>query len=256
MQRVGDHMTENICQFSKNLRRNMTVRIYGTDGLPILVFPTQDAMSDNFENFGMIDTLKDFIDGGQIQLFCVDTVDCETWSNVWGDKIWRAARQENYYRYIIEEVMPLIREKNSSVRLPIATGCSLGGLHSAIVFLRRPELFGGMLSLSGVYDAKFFFDGWLNSALYDNSPTDFLANMSANHRYIELYNAKKIILCVGQGRWEEEGLRTTAILRDIFRTKQIAAQTDFWGYDVDHDWLWWKKQILYFLPEFLKEATR
>ena len=256
MQRVGDHMTENICQFSKNLRRNMTVRIYGTDGLPILVFPTQDAMSDNFENFGMIDTLKDFIDGGQIQLFCVDTVDCETWSNVWGDKVWRVLRQESYYRYIIEEVMPLIREKNSSVRLPIVTGCSLGGLHSAIVFLRRPELFGGMLSLSGVYDAKFFFDGWLNSALYDNSPTDFLANMSANHRYIELYNAKKIILCVGQGRWEEEGLRTTAILRDIFRTKQIAAQTDFWGYDVDHDWLWWKKQILYFLPEFLKEATR
>lgn len=255
MQRVGDYMTENICQFSKNLRRNMTIRIYGKEGLPILVFPTQDAMSDNFENFGMIDTLKNFIDGGQIQLFCVDTVDVESWSNVWGDKVWRASRQESYYRYIIEEVMPLIREKNSSGRLPIVTGCSLGGFHSAIVFLRRPELFGGMLSLSGVYDAKFFFDGWLNPVLYDNSPTDFLANMPANHKYIELYNAKKIILCVGQGRWEEEGRRTTEIMRDIFRAKKIAAQTDFWGYDVDHDWFWWKKQILYFLPEFLKEAT-
>jgi esterase/lipase superfamily enzyme len=62
-------------------------------------------------------------------------------------------------------------------------------------------------------------------------------------------------LCVGQGRWEEEGRRTTEIMRDIFRAKKIAAQTDFWGYDVDHDWFWWKKQILYFLPEFLKEAT-
>ncbi|MBR4382637.1 MAG: esterase, partial [Selenomonadaceae bacterium] len=78
----------------------MTIKPYGAGGLPILVFPTQDAMSDNFENFGMIDTLKDFIDGGQIQLFCVDTVDQETWSNIWGDKVWRAARQESYSRYI------------------------------------------------------------------------------------------------------------------------------------------------------------
>ena len=232
----------------------MTIKTYGAGGLPILVFPTQDAMSDNFENFGMIDTLKDFIDGGAIQLFCVDTVDQETWSNIWGDKVWRAARQESYYRYIIEEVLPLIREKNSSGKLPIVIGCSLGGLHAAITFLRRPELFGGMLSLSGVCDAKFFFDGWLDSVLYDNSPTDFLANMPPNHPYIKIYNTKKIILCVGQGRWEEEGIRTTAIMRDIFKAKKINAQPDFWGFDVDHDWLWWKRQIIYFLPQFLEGA--
>ena len=129
-------------RYSKNLRRNMNVKIYGVGGLPILVFPTQDAMSDNFENFGMIDTLEEFIKSGQIQLFCVDTVDIETWSNVYGDKVWRAARQESYYNYIIEEVLPLIQEKNLSKKLPIVAGCSLGGLHSAIVFFRRPELFG------------------------------------------------------------------------------------------------------------------
>ena len=66
--------------------------------------------------------------------------------------------------------MQEIREKNSTGKLPVACGCSLGGLHSAIVFLRRPEFFAGMLSLSGVYDAKIFFDGWSNSTLYDNSP--------------------------------------------------------------------------------------
>ena len=26
---------------------------------------------------------------------------------------------------------------------------------------------------------------------------------------------------------------------------------DFWGYDVEHDWPWWKKQIRYFLPYLL-----
>lgn len=234
---------------SKNLNRNMTIKTYGEGGVPFLIFPTQDAMSDNFENFGMIDTLKNFIDEKKIQLFCVDTIDIETWSNVWGDKNWRAARQENYYNYIIEEVLPFIHEKNGN--LPVASGCSLGGLHAAIVFFRRPELFAGILSLSGVYDAKFFFDGWSNETLYNNSPTDFLQNISPTHDYIKIYNAKKIILCIGQGRWEDEGRRTTAIMKNIFAEKKISAWTDFWGFDVDHDWIWWKKQILYFLPKFL-----
>ena len=246
---------ENICWYSGNLQRDMNVKIYGGGGLPLLIFPTQDAMSDNFENFGMIDTLKNFIDANKIQLFCVDTVDSESWSNIFGDKVWRAARQESYYNYIIEEVLPLIRNKNSSKKLPIAIGCSLGALHAAIVFLRRPELFGGMLAMSGVYDTKFLFDGWLNPTLYDNSPIEFLSNMPANHPYISIYNTKKIIFCIGQGRWEEEGLRTTAILKNIFAEKKINAWTDFWGYDVDHDWVWWKKQIVYFLPKFFEEEV-
>ena len=144
---------------SQHLDRNMNIRIYGSaDGTPILVFPTQDAMSDNFENFGMIDALAN--DLGRVQLFCVDTVDTETWSNTWGDKSWRAWRQEAYYTYIISEVLPFISMENSSGRMPLAAGCSLGAMHAAIVFFRRPDLFGGVLALSGVYDAKFFTDGW------------------------------------------------------------------------------------------------
>ena len=84
------------------------IKIYGERGISFLIFLTQDAVSDNLENFGMIDTLKDFIDAGRIQLFCVDTVDIESWSNVYGDKVWCAARQESYYRYIVEEVLPMI----------------------------------------------------------------------------------------------------------------------------------------------------
>jgi len=25
---------------------------------------------------------------------------------------------------------------------------------------------------------------------------------------------------------------------------------DLWGYDVNHDWPWWKKMIIYFLGKF------
>ena len=106
---------KDISWFSQNLQRDMSVRTYGASGVPILVFPTQDAMSDNFENFDMINTLSDYIDDNKIQLFCVDTVDVETWSNVWGDKSWRANRQESYYNYIIEEVLPFVNPHPTKV---------------------------------------------------------------------------------------------------------------------------------------------
>ena len=237
---------------SERLGKGMGIRVYGHGGRPVLVFPTQDSMCDNFENFGMIDTLAEPIENGRIQLFCVDTVDSESWSNVWGDKGWRAARQETYYDYIIEEVLPFIRSESGGA-LPIVTGCSMGATHSVIVFFRRPELFSGVLAMSGVYDARYFFDGWMNETLYWNSPVDFLAGLPQDHPYVDLYNQKKMVLCIGQGQWEDEGRVTTARLRDIFNEKGIHAWVDFWGYDVDHDWPWWKKQIVYFLPYLMGE---
>ena len=42
---------------------------------------------------------------------------------------------------------------------------------------------------------------------------------------------------------------------DVLYGKDIHAWVDFWGYDVDHDWDWWKKQFAYFLPFVLREQT-
>lgn len=242
--------------FSPNLQKDMCVRVYGSGEKPMIVFPVQEGMHDNFENFGMIDTLAGDINSGRVQLFCVDTVDKESWSNVWGDKGWRAERQQSYYDYIIEEVVPFVRQTNGTGHLPVAMGCSLGALHAAIVFFRRPAMFGGLMALSGFYDAKFFFGGWSDGTLYDNSPVDFLSNISPEHDYIHIYNEKRIVLCVGQGRWEEEGRRTLSLLQDIFAVKGIDAWVDFWGYDVEHDWYWWQKQMVYFLPYVLEETPK
>lgn len=236
-----------ITHYSQNLQREMHILVHGHSGRPFLVFPCQDSMCDNFENFGMTDTLSDYINDGRIQLFSVDTVDKESWSDIYGDKGHRSYIQECYYHYIVDEVIPLIHQYNQTGLLPYATGCSLGATHAAIVFFRRPDLFEGVLGLSGCYDAPHFWDNWCDGRLYDNSPVHFLANMPRDHYYIELYNQKKIILCVGQGRWEGECIRTTRVLHDIFQEKGIHGWTDFWGYDVDHDWPWWKKQIRYFM---------
>ena len=37
----------------------------------------------------------------------------------------------------------------------------------------------------------------------------------------------------------------------VLDAKGIHAWVDFWGYDVDHDWGWWYKQVEYYLPFLL-----
>ncbi|MBR3622078.1 MAG: esterase [Selenomonadaceae bacterium] len=242
---------QEVTFISQNLHKEMNIYVYGGGEVPMIVFPTQCAMRDNWENFGMIETLAPDIESGRIQLFTVDSVDDESFMNLWGDMDYRAIRQEAYYEYVVEELVPFVQKYNGTGVLPIAAGIDLGATQAVVAFLRRPELFGALLALSGTYDAKYYFGGWSNGTLYDNSPVDFLANISPDHKYIDMYNDKRIVLCVGQGRWEDESRRTTSIMRDIFDAKGIHGWIDFWGYDVDHDWYWWQKQALYFLPYVL-----
>ena len=242
---------ELIVQYSQALAHEMHMMVYGFGGVPFLCFPTQDSMCHNYEDFGMIDQLVDYIDSGRIQLFVVDSMDRESWSCKDGIPEWRAARQEQYYRYIVDEAIPLIRSRNPEI--PAVTGFSMGANHAVITFFRSPQLFRGVIALSGVYDTDYFFDGWMNGTLYENAPDRFLPNMPADHPWISMYNERKMILCVGQGTWEEDGVRSLKYLESVFREKGIHAWCDFWGYDVNHDWPWWFKQMRCLLPFMLHD---
>ena len=108
-----------------------------------------------------------------------------------------------------------------------------------------------MLALSGIYGAEYGFDGYMDEVVYRNSPVHYLANMPKDHPFIQLYNQKKGVICVGRGPWEIPG--TTLWLADIFREKEIHLWVDVWGWDVAHDWDWWYKQVAYFVPYLLDQ---
>lgn len=108
-----------------------------------------------------------------------------------------------------------------------------------------------MLALSGVYDSFDSFGDYMDDLVYRNSPYHYLSGMSENHPYIRMYNERKIILCVGQGAWEDVLKESTSRIKGVLDAKGIHAWVDFWGYDVDHDWGWWYKQVEYYLPFLL-----
>ena len=242
---------------SRHLNRDMEFKVYGHGGKPCLVFPSQDGRFFDYENNGMIEAAKDFINSGKIQFFCVDSIDKETWSYEDGKPRTRIELHERYYNYIIEEVVPLIYDINQKANgyYPsglMVTGNSMGGAHSTNFFLRRPDIFNCLLSLSGIYQADFFFHDYHDDLVYMNSPIDYMKNLPDNHPYIERYNRSLIILCVGQGDWEEDMVESTKKMQAIFNDKKIHAWVDYWGNDVAHDWAWWRKQLPYFLEFIVK----
>jgi len=236
----------------------MECKVYGHAGRPVLFIPCQDGRFFDFENFHMTDTWAPWIDAGKVMVFAVDTMDGETWSNKNGDLRWRSLRYEAWMRYLADEMVPFIRamvnERNGWEGYPgvIAFGCSLGATHAVNLFFRWPERFDGLLALSGIYDAAYGFGKYMDETLYYNSPVHFLPNMPPDHPYIARYNRNKGIICVGQGAWEVPD--TTQRLAQVCWEKGIEVWVDFWGYDVDHDWPWWHRQVSYFVPYLLDEA--
>ena len=238
-------------EYSRELGRDMEYKVYGHRGKPVLVFPTSLGKFYQYEDFGMIEVIKNFIDDGLIQVWTCDSIDGETFYAAQSHPGERIKGHEQYDRYIIRELIPSIVRKsrngnNIEKHKLLVTGCSMGAYYSANFFFRHPEFFDTLIALSGVYATRYFFGDYMDETTYFNSPIDYLRNLS-DKWYLDQYRKSKIIICSGQGAYEEKMIEDTLQMKTILDEKNIPAWVDIWGYDVNHDWCWWKKQIVYFL---------
>ncbi len=79
-------------KWSGSLNKDMEFRVFGHAGMPAVVFPSGCGRYYEFEDFGMVEAVSWFIDAGKLQLFTIDSVDCEAWMAHWmfpGDRGWR-----------------------------------------------------------------------------------------------------------------------------------------------------------------------
>ena len=242
-------------QYSPALGRDMECKVYGHAGRPLLFVPCQDGRFFSFEDYHMSDTLAPWIEAGEIMVTAIDTIDLETWSDKEAHPYDRARRHEAWMSYIFHEVAPFMqamaREANGEHADTgiIAFGCSLGATHAVNLYFRRPDLFTGLMALSGIYSASFGFGEYMDEVVYQNSPVDYMANLPEDHCYIPMFNSQRAVICVGQGAWEIPD--TTFQLKSILESKGIHTWVDVWGHDCEHDWPWWHKQVPYFIPWLL-----
>lgn len=243
---------ELVTHYSSCLNRNMNVGIWGHSGKIMLAFAAQDGKYDNFMGYGqMAEVLAPWIDVGKLMVVSVDSIDEETWSDKFGNPGHRAWLQEQWFHYLTDEAIPMVQHKYNNFGKMISTGCSMGGFHSANIALRRPDLFDGCISMSGFFKAELFFGGYMDNNLYNNSPVHYIGGMSPDHPYVGMYNNSNFRIVSGQGAWEEELLPSNRELCGVCASKGINIWFDYWGYDVAHDWPWWRKQIVYHLNQII-----
>lgn len=189
--------------FSNNLGRDMELLIFGHAGAKVLVFPTREGRFFDYENWGLVDALRDTINAGNIRLFCVDGVDSESLYCRCVPPQARLERHRGYERYITEEVVAMMHSENGSPSL-IAHGCSIGAYHATNLALRHPSLFCKVVALSGRYDltrpvAGFedLFGGHYDEDVYFITPNHYLPNLN-DPGYLKPLREMDITLAVGE----------------------------------------------------------
>ncbi len=248
--------TKYFKEYSKNLQRDMEFKVYGQGGKPALFFPSQNGRFYQYEDFGLLEACKEFIDSGRLQVVCVDSVDEETWSAEDKHPRERIVYHELYVKYILNEMLPFIHslpKKEEGVRAPkklLFSGVSMGAAHAANFFFRFPALGDALIALSGMYSTQPFLGDYMDRDVYFNSVADYLSNLD-DPRALESYRESRIVICCGQGDYEDLMVAETLKIKEVLESKNIPAWIDFWGHDVNHDWDWWKKQLPYFLDHVL-----
>lgn len=241
--------------YSNHLNRDMEFKAYGHGGRAVMFVPCQSGRFFDFENFKMIDYWAPYIEAGQCTVYSVDCIDDEAWAAKGWDNRVRIENHERWFRYITEECVPYIQSLNAErgfwdSRI-LTFGASMGAMHAANLFFRRPDLFSGCFAISGLYDSKEFFGEYCDDLVYNNCPNYYLANLPADHHYMDLYRNSNILIVVGQGAWEDLLLESTRWLDSVLRGKGIPARVEYWGHDVNHDWPWWFKMVEHYVPQLL-----
>ena len=222
---------------SSSLGRTMEMLVFGHAGLPVIAFSTSSGRYFDFENQGMIAALAPKIEAGQLQLFCVDSVDAESWYNRRITPARRIARQLDYERYILNEVILAVRARNNHGSL-LAMGCSFGGYHAVNLALRHPAVFKGFLALSGAFDLIRFLDGYYDDDCYFNLPSHYMANL-ADPAYLDRYRENNnYVLATG---WDDRCLKQNQDFAAILAAKAIPHQLHIWDVKGTHDWPVWQQ---------------
>jgi esterase/lipase superfamily enzyme len=216
---------------------------FGHAGAPYIVFPTSMGAFFEYEDRGMVGAVADKIEAGALRLFCVQTVDDETF---YANGVHPRARIDRYLafeRYLLEDVCPLVRHVSGSGQMGV-TGCSFGAYHAFTMALRHPDVFAACLAMGGAFDITRFTDGYYDPDVYLLTPPHFLPQLS-DAWFLDRIRRNKWVLVTGEHdicRADTEHAAALLSARDVPNSLHV------WGFGSYHDWPEWMKMARAYLP--------
>lgn len=233
---------------SPSLQRNMELLLFGHAGARVIVFPTRVGRFFDYENWGLVNALRSKIDEGLLQLYCVDSIDAESFYCDWCHPADRIKRHQQFERYILDEVLPLSDKENPGSPL-IAHGCSLGAYHALNIAFRHPDLFVKSVSLSGRYDLNMnhghyrdLFDGYHDEDVYFNNPSHYVPNLEEGELLDKIRKLEVIIVTGKEDILADNNCHLSQALWD----KGIWHRFDIWEGEA-HRARYWRQMVQHYL---------
>ncbi len=202
---------------SHRLGMELGVVVHGHWGSPVVGFPTSAGDEWELEGQSMIGALSDFIDGGKIKFFSVNSINGHSFYSKDAHPFHRSYVQSVFDSYLREEVVPFIYS-----------------------LFKHPDVIKRCFAMSGVYDLRNFMDGVYDDNFYFNNPVDYLSNASDPWFYQQIASCD-IHITTGTGPWENSA--PAYRLSEVLSSKGIRHSLDNWGPRGGHDWPYWKHQM-------------
>lgn len=232
---------EHASWHSPALGREMHLEVFGHAGARVLAFPTSLGSCYEWRDRSMHLVLRDHLEAGWIQLFCLDHVHGESWYAKHLHPGARAWRHLEYDRYVHDEVLPFTESRNPNPFV-IATGASFGAYHAACFGLRHPARVHRILGLSGLYDVKQLTGGYSDANVYACNPFDFMRHEHQPER-LAAFRRQDIILAIGR---DDPSHPNNAEFSAILWERGIGNALRVWD-GWAHDWPYWERMIRLYL---------
>lgn len=212
---------------SPSLGKKMELLKFGDSGTPVIIFPSEEGSLTEWEETGIMDSLSEQVNEGYNQFFCVDSIASESLLNREAEPALRIRRQNLYEQYIIDEVIPFIRDQNSNPYL-ITSGAFLGAYYALLFALKHPEKINKVIGISGTYCIKSYLDGFYDDSVYYNNPVDFLSNLN-NRDTLKLLS--------------EIDFRLLSYDNDPQRDFSEKMSDTLWYKNIDHNFYIWDEKV-------------
>lgn len=228
--------------FSRALHRDMELLAFGHDGPAMLVFPSSMGAFYEYEDRGMVGAVADKLDGGRLRLFCLSSVDSESWYNRRVHPRHRAMRHLQYEDYVLNDVVPLVRHLTWRDTFGV-TGCSFGAHHAMSFALRHPYTFTSCVTMGGAFGIRQFLGGYFDEDSYFLDPPSFLPGLGDPY-YLDQFRRNKWVLATGdhdicRGANEE--------FSGLLSSRGIPHSLHVWNHS-KHDWPDWRPMASAYLP--------
>jgi len=231
--------------YSPSLGIEMPVVSYGHYGFALLLVPTAAADFLEYERFQLIDALAPLIHAGKIKVFSINSMNKESWMNNTMLPEHKAIRHNQFNEYVFKEVIPFIKTHTSEDTPIYISGASFGALHSMNLFLKRPDLIQGVISMSGVYNLEEYTKGYFDEQVYYNSPEHYLPRLEDSWYLDKIRSSKHVHIYTGSGAYEDP--EASRRFSGILHQKAIPHDLGIWGKDINHDWSTWRNMLPHIL---------